>query len=214
MKPRGEEVTDFLAALAPTRGHFIYLASQSPRRRELLRQIGVEFRVVEAQVDEARLPEETPEQMVTRLAREKAHSGLERVRSDSLDLAPVLGADTCVVLGGEILGKPANRTEGMEMLARLAGKRHQVLTGIAIAADAGVYDVVSRSTVDVAPLSPRDIQQYWDSGEAAGKAGAYGIQGLAGAFVHHIEGSYSGVVGLPLYEFVSLMNRARSAISE
>jgi septum formation protein len=205
---------DFLAALTPTRGHFIYLASRSPRRRELLRQIGVEFRVVEVSVNEAWREDETPEQMVVRLAREKARAGLERIRADGLDPAPVLGADTCVVLGGEILGKPGDRSAGMEMLARLAGKRHQVLTGIAIAAGTNVYDVVSRSTVDVAPLSARDIQQYWDSGEAADKAGAYGIQGLAGAFIRHIEGSYSGVVGLPLYEFVSLMNKARSAVSE
>ncbi len=207
-------MTDFLATLAPTHGHFIYLASQSPRRRELLRQIGVEFRVIPANVDESQRVGEIPEDVVRRLARAKACAGRDRVAADGLEAAPVLGADTCVVVAGEILGKPRDRADGISMLGRLAGRSHAVMTGVAVAAGEAVYDIVSISTVRMAPLSASDIEQYWNSGEPADKAGAYGIQGLAGAFVSHIEGSYSGVVGLPLYECVSLLNRARSGMNE
>jgi septum formation protein len=207
-------MTDFLAVLAPAEGAFVYLASRSPRRRELLQQIGVGFRLLDVDVDEAWRAGESPQEYVRRLAREKAAAGRDRLVEATLDAAPVLGADTCVVIDGKVLGKPIDREHGIGMLARLAGRSHEVVTGIAIASDDRVYDAVSVSTVHMVQLSQHDIEQYWDTGEPEDKAGAYGIQGLAGAFVSQIEGSYSGVVGLPLYEFVELLNRVRSGSGE
>jgi septum formation protein len=207
-------MTDFLVALAPANGAFVYLASQSPRRRELLEQIGIEYRVLDVEVDEAWRPGETPQKYACRLARDKAAAGRDQLVKDELKAAPVLGADTCVVVDDEVLGKPADREHGIGMLSQLAGRTHEVVTGIAIASGPTMYDAVSVSRVRMADLSRRDIEQYWDSGEPEGKAGAYGIQGLAGAFVSHIEGSYSGVVGLPLYELVGLLNQLRSDSGE
>lgn len=180
----------------------VYLASRSPRRRELLRQVGVACRVLPVDVDETPLGGEPPAGYVARLARAKSEAGLRAVAEQGLAPGLVIGADTCVVAGGEILGKPGNRQAGLAMLARLAGATHEVLTGVCVAGGRRRLEAVSESRVTFAPLSEAERQAYWESGEPLGKAGAYAIQGLAGAFVTRLEGSYSGVVGLPLHETV------------
>jgi len=181
----------------------LYLASQSPRRRALLDQIGVAHRVVAVAVDETRRPGEAPAVYVERLARAKAAAGLAAAGGGW-----VLGADTVVVLGDEVLGKPADRAAALVMLARLSGRRHQVLTAVALAGAAGVACRLSVSHVTFHPLQADEIAAYWASGEPADKAGAYAIQGRAALFVSHLEGSYSGVMGLPLYETGELLRGA------
>lgn len=185
---------------------FIYLASGSPRRRELLQQIGVAFVPLAAEVTEIPQADETPQAYVTRLARAKADAGLAVSRERGLAPAPILAADTEVVLDGEILGKPRDATAAAAMLARLAGRTHNVLTAIALVesanGDARRYDAVSESAVSFAALTPAEIARYCETPEPYDKAGGYAIQGRAGAFVRELRGSYSGVVGLPLYELV------------
>lgn len=186
----------------------LYLASGSPRRRELLTQIGVRFDVVKATVDERWRAGEEPLEYVLRLAAEKAQAGLEQLEGQGVRSPVVLGADTAGVLHGEILGKPRDRDDAIAMLLRMGGHTHQVITGIALATDAGV--LVSHSITDVTfrPLSEREAEAYWNSGEPADKAGAYGIQGFGAIFVARIEGSYTGVVGLPLFETAQLLQQA------
>jgi septum formation protein len=186
----------------------LYLASGSPRRRELLTQIGVRFDVVKTAVDERWRPGEEPLEYVLRLAAEKAQAGLEQLEGRGVRSPVVLGADTAGVLHGEILGKPRDRDDAIAMLLRMGGHTHQVITGIALATDAGV--LVSHSITDVTfrPLSAREAEAYWNSGEPADKAGAYGIQGFGAIFVARIEGSYTGVVGLPLFETAQLLQQA------
>ena len=182
----------------------LYLASGSPRRRELLEQIGVPFERLSAEIDEAVLLGETADAYVERLARSKARAGLALLSGDTVDC--VLGADTSVVLDGHILGKPENREHGMDMLVRLSGKTHTVLTAVAVAnKDLCLARVVS-SEVTFRPISEDERQAYWASGEPADKAGGYGIQGLGAVFVQHIAGSYSGIVGLPLCETAELLS--------
>ena len=183
----------------------VYLASASPRRRDLLRQVGIPHRVVPVAVDEAPRPGEVPADYVRRLARDKAGAGARAVAAAGLPPGLVIGADTCVVAGGEILGKPADRAHGLAMLRRLAGAAHRVFTGVCVAAGAERREALSETRVRFAPLTDAELEAYWDSGEPRGKAGAYAIQGLAGAFVTRLEGSYSGVVGLPLHETVALL---------
>lgn len=182
----------------------LHLASRSPRRRELLQQIGVAFVCVDVEVDERVLPDEPAADYVERLAREKAQAGLARLDRSAL----VLGADTAVVLDGRILGKPADRAEGMEMLAALSGRSHEVLTGIALASAGQLVSRVVRSRVSFRELDEREALAYWNTGEPCDKAGGYGIQGLAAVFVSHLEGSYSAVVGLPLCETAQLLQAA------
>ena len=187
--------------------HAIYLASASPRRQELLRQLGVAFEVLVTDVLETPAAGESARVYVQRLARTKAEAGARLARDRGLPPRPVLGADTEVVLDGEILGKPTDTAHGRAMLARLAGRTHEVLTAIALVSDAGTQTALSETRVTMARMSDAEIDAYWRSGEPADKAGGYGIQGLAAAFIERIEGSYSGVVGLPLYEVARLLRR-------
>lgn len=183
----------------------IYLASASPRRQELLRQLGVAFDVVVTHVPETPAPGETARDYVQRLARTKAEAGARLARERGLPVRPVLGADTEVVIDGEILGKPTDATHGRAMLKRLAGRTHDVLTAVALVANGSVRTALSETRVTMARMTDAEIDSYWNSGEPADKAGGYAIQGRAAAFIERIEGSYSGVVGLPLYEVVQLL---------
>jgi septum formation protein len=199
----------------PERG--IYLASRSPRRRELLDQIGVRYHLLlfrsrpgeAADVDEAQLAGEAPAAYVERVARAKAESGWARMLQRNLPIAPVLAADTTVALDGGIFGKPADRDDAARMLAALAGKRHEVLTAVALKHHERVELAVSQSEVQLKALTPAEIAQYVASGESDDKAGAYGIQGRAARFVTELRGSYSGVMGLPLYETAELLEKMR-----
>lgn len=191
----------------------IYLASQSPRRRDLLKQIGVNFEVLllrtdprrKADVDETPHANEPPGDYVLRVSQAKAHAGLAVLKFRNLPPFPVLAADTTVVLDGKILGKPADREEAVSMLRRLSGNQHRVLSAVAIAFDDRIEVRLSETAVTFVALSEERIRRYVFTNEPHDKAGAYGIQGHAGAFVQRIEGSYSGVVGLPLAETVELL---------
>ena len=185
---------------------FIYLASGSPRRRELLRQIGVSFQVFGADLDETALQGESPLAYVSRLAEAKASMGWERSRDSGG--APVLAADTAVVLDGRILGKPANMNDAIAMLLGLSGRTHEVLTAVALRTTAGSQAKVSRSTVTFRSIDPSEACAYWETGEPSDKAGAYAIQGYAAVFIMDLKGSYSGVMGLPLFETAALLKAA------
>lgn len=180
---------------------FVYLASASPRRSELLRQIGVPFEARPAAIDEARAPGETPEHYVARLAAEKA----EAVWAAVADRKPVLAADTAVVLDGAVLGKPAGAAEAAVMLERLSGRTHRVLTAVALRTAAGVESALSASEVRFRATTAAERLAYCATGEPFDKAGGYGIQGHAAVFVEELTGSYSGVVGLPLFETAALL---------
>ena len=186
----------------------IYLASRSPRRAELLQQIGIEFEVLPSDIDESVVEGELPADYVVRLAREKAAACLRALRDNNAEMLPVLAADTTVSIDGLILGKPENDEEARAMLQRMSGQSHEVHTGIAVATAYGMETALSTTHVQMALLSESDIAAYVASGEPRDKAGAYGIQGLAGAFIRHIEGSYSGVMGLPIYETSQLLKGA------
>lgn len=181
----------------------LYLASGSPRRRELLAQIGVSFTVLACAVDESVLPGELPNIYVERLALAKAQAGLAMLDPDAGGC--VLGADTSVVLDGVILGKPADRNESLQMLQALSGREHQVLTAVALATQEGCESRLVVSRVGFRDITETEIQAYWETGEPADKAGGYAIQGLAAIFVRHLHGSYSAVVGLPLCETAELL---------
>lgn len=190
----------------------VVLASASPRRSELLAQIGVPHRVVPANIDEQRAAGEAIEDCVRRLARNKAlevQVALAAVAGSAaaVELA-VLGADTAVMIEDELLGKPRDRADALAMLARLSGRWHQVLSAVALASANGLQSSLSRSEVRFRVLSARECAAYWDSGEPRDKAGAYAIQGLGAAFVEELRGSYSGVVGLPLFETARLLAEA------
>ena len=185
---------------------FLYLASGSPRRRELLQQIGVSFRVVGTAVDEAVRLVETASAYVLRLAAAKADAGWERSR-DATDV-PVLAADTAVVLDGKILGKPADRQDGEGMLRQLSGRTHEVLTAVALRTANGLQSRISRSEVTFRSIAADEAQAYWETGEPCDKAGAYAIQGRAAIFIADLRGSYSGVMGLPLFETAELLRKA------
>jgi septum formation protein len=181
----------------------LYLASGSPRRRELLTQIGVSFLTQIAPIDENALPDESPVAYVERLARAKAQAGLAAL-SESQG-AVVLGADTAVVLDGRILGKPVDSADAVAMLSALSGRRHEVLTAVALVSTERLESRVVTSQVSFRPLGRAEIEAYWASGEPQDKAGGYGIQGLAAVFVSQLQGSYSAVVGLPLCETAELL---------
>jgi septum formation protein len=190
----------------------IYLASQSPRRRELLKQIGVAFdmlplRAVAGRMDVVEIPQpgEAAADFAQRMASEKAACGWRAVNARHLLRFPVLGADTVVELDGDILGKPADRFEAEAMLTRLSGREHHVHTAVAVQHEARQEVRLSSSKVMFATLDAATIARYLETGEYLGKAGAYGIQGRAGAFVEHIDGSYSGIMGLPLYDTAILL---------
>lgn len=193
--------------MATHRFPHIVLASASPRRRELLDQLGVVHEVVPADVDETAAPGEAPGLLVLRLARAKAQAGLQREGG----ARAVLGADTIVVLKGEVFGKPRDRDDAVRMLVALGGCEHQVMTAVAVATPGGgMRDALSVTGVRMRPISAVEAAMYWDSGEPAGKAGAYAIQGLGAMFIEHIAGSYSGVMGLPLYETARLLQAVQS----
>jgi septum formation protein len=178
----------------------LYLASQSPRRRELLARLGIDFRVLDVAVVECRLPHETPTQYVCRVAVDKARAGLSAKPG-----ALVLAADTEVVLDDEVFGKPRDARDAAGMLRRLSGRTHQVLSAVCVASDDRMAQALSVSEVTFAALDDDTIDTYVASGEPEGKAGAYAIQGAAQAFIPHLSGSYSGVMGLPLHETARLL---------
>ncbi len=186
---------------------FIYLASASPRRQELLRQIGLGFEAMPSDLDEVPQPGERPADYVLRVARDKARHVAARMQEQASH--PVLGADTEVVLDGEILGKPRDRGHGLDMLRRLSGRTHEVLSGVCVVHGEREYTALSVSRVTFRPLTAAEIAAYWDTGEPADKAGAYAIQGRAAAFIERLEGSYSGVMGLPLYELAGILQKIR-----
>ena len=194
----------------------IYLASKSPRRRELLRQLGVAFDELHLReaagrgrdVVEEALDGEPPAHYVERIARTKAAVGWKRMEQRNLEVRPVLGADTEVVLGGVVFGKPRDAAHAAQMLARLSGQHHDVLTGVALKHGDDIAFSLSTSRVTFRRLSADEIARYVATGEALDKAGAYAIQGRAGAFVSHLEGSYSGVMGLSLFETAELLAKA------
>ncbi|HEU4663357.1 MAG TPA: Maf family protein [Dokdonella sp.] len=187
----------------------LFLASQSPRRRELLRQIGREFDVLDVDVPERREPNETPEDYVSRVAREKAGAGLMQVAA--VHDAVVIGADTEVVLDDDVFGKPADAADAAAMLRRLSGRSHRVLSAVWCVSAGREEHALSVSTVEFAPMSEDDIADYVATGEAFGKAGAYAIQGHAAAYISRLDGSHSAVMGLPLHETALLLRRFERA---
>lgn len=188
----------------------IYLASGSPRRQELLTQLGVAFEKIVPGIEEQRRPQESAQQYVTRLAREKAQAGVAMVNQD----LPVLGADTIVILNGEVLEKPRDAAHAAEMLGKLSGETHQVMTAVALADRQNTLDALVVTDVTFRLLSEHDIAGYVACGEPLDKAGAYGIQGLGGCFVRKINGSYHAVVGLPLVETYELLSNFNSLREE
>jgi septum formation protein len=184
----------------------LYLASASPRRKDLLDQLGLACTVLPQDIDESRLPSELPADYVMRLARQKAEAALQSV--DTIVGACCLGSDTTVVCDNEIFEKPVDARDARRMLGALSGKTHQVLTAVALASTSVTEVLLSTSDVTFRSLTSAEIDAYWRTGEPADKAGAYGIQGLAAMFVTHISGSYSGIMGLPVAETIALLNGA------
>jgi len=197
----------------------IYLASRSPRRRELLKQIGINFELLllredpgrGADVDETPLPGEKPEDFVLRIAQAKAETGWRRITERRLPRLlhrlPLLAADTAVVLGERIIGKPSGPEHAVQILRELSGRSHRVLTAVAVVYDDRIDARLSATDVHFGSLSEQEIRRYVATGEPLDKAGAYAIQGRAAAFVSRIDGSYSGVMGLPLYETTELLRQ-------
>ena len=196
----------------------IYLASRSPRRRELLTQIGVRYHLLlfrerageKTEVNEDPLAGEAPDAYVERMARAKAQAGWKRMLQRNLPQAPVLAADTTVALEGRIFGKPVDRAEAASMLAQLSGRSHEVLTAIALTNGDRLDAALSRSEVRFRDLTPQEIEEYVATGETDDKAGAYAIQGRAARFISELRGSYSGVMGLPLYETARMLDNFAS----
>ncbi len=183
----------------------LFLASQSPRRRELLRQIGLAFDVLDVDVPERRETGESPADYVSRVAREKAGAGLLQVAA--VPGAVVIGADTEVVLDDDVFGKPVDAADATAMLRRLSGCSHRVLSAVWCVSAGREEHALSVSTVEFAPMTEADIADYVATGEAFGMAGAYGIQGQAAAYIRRLDGSHSAVMGLPLYETALLLRR-------
>ncbi|MEZ5616183.1 MAG: Maf family protein [Rhodocyclaceae bacterium] len=191
----------------------IYLASRSPRRRELLTQIGVRFELLmfrgipreDPEIDEAVLPQESPEDYVVRVTLAKAQAGVRRIRERHLIPHPVLAADTTVEIDGAVIGKPGHEADAVAILRRLSGRSHRVLTAVALSHEGRTEYLLNVSDVRFRPLDAEEIRRYVASGEPLDKAGAYGIQGRAAIFVEEIRGSYTGIMGLPLYETAILL---------
>jgi len=183
----------------------LYLASQSPRRAELLRQIGVPFLQFGVDILEQYGIDETPEHYVCRLAKKKAQAGLEYIQRHKMPLKPVLGADTIVVCDQQVLEKPENFQAASKTLSILSGRSHNVMSAVAITDGVSSRVVVATTRVHFRPISAAEIKRYWHTKEPCDKAGAYGIQGLGAVFVSAIEGSYSNVVGLPLETIMPLL---------
>lgn len=181
----------------------LYLASRSPRRAEMLRLLGVSFVLVDVEVDERRQVGEPPADYVRRVAADKARAGSAALGASAV----VLAADTTVSVDGEIFGKPRDEADAVDMLTRLSGRWHEVLTAVVVAVDRHHHIEVVKTRVEFRVLDVATISAYWRSGEPVDKAGAYGIQGLGGALIKRIDGSYGAVVGLPLCETVDLLKR-------
>jgi septum formation protein len=195
----------------------IYLASKSPRRRELLRQIGVDFELLllretssrgGPEVSEVPLPGELPDSYVARVTREKAECAYKAMLLRKLPIRPVLAADTTVTIDGRILGKPADMTEAIDMLKLLSGRTHQVLTSVAVQHDEEIWQSTHRSDVTFSAIQEQTIRAYCTSQEPYDKAGGYAVQGQAAVFIQNIVGSYSGIMGLPLFETSQLLQQA------
>ena len=193
--------------------NFVYLASQSPRRRQLLEQIGVRYELLLAAPDEdaealeVALPGEAPLAYVKRVTQLKLEAAMRRHHARGLPKGPVLCADTTVALGREILGKPESPEDALRILKKLSGKTHRVMTAVAVGQGRRRVSSVSISTVTFAVLKPAEMKAYVASGEPMGKAGAYGVQGLAAAHISVIKGSYTGIMGLPLFETAELLQQ-------
>lgn len=183
----------------------LILASQSPRRRELLGTLGVQFSACSVDIDETPHANEIPENYVQRLGLEKARVGLQQHGSEG---DWVLGSDTTVVSQGAILGKPISKADFVSMMQSLSGQSHQVLTSVALVSSGKEYSEIVRTDVSFIELTELEIEQYWETGEPLDKAGGYGIQGFGSVFVRSIEGSYSNVVGLPLHETAKILSKA------
>jgi septum formation protein len=199
-----------------TTGHdFVYLASQSPRRRQLLEQIGVRYELLlpgadeDAEALEAERAGELPLAYVERVTQAKLRAARDRLVGRGLAPAPILCSDTTVALGRRIFGKPADDAEARRMLGALSGHAHRVITAVAVASEAGDALAISSSKVRFATLGEAQIDRYIESREPFGKAGAYAVQGVAATWIEHLEGSYSGIMGLPLYETARLLRQAR-----
>ncbi len=186
----------------------LHLASASPRRRDILNGLGLSFSFAGVAADESRLRGETPAEMVVRLAAVKAHAAAAGVGAGTV----ILGADTAVALGDRIFDKPADGDEAVAILQQLSGRTHDVLTGVAVQANGAVETLLSTSKVRFRDIDPAEARDYWQSGEPADKAGGYAIQGLGAVFVAGLEGSYSGVVGLPAFETAAALERAGIAV--
>ncbi|ASJ37564.1 Maf family protein [Vibrio vulnificus] len=182
--------------------HKLVLASGSPRRKELLAQLGYTFDVVLPDIEECKAEQETTAEYVLRLSQQKAQAGLALVSESSI----VVGSDTVVVCDGQVLEKPHHFADAQRMLTQLSDRRHQVMTAVTVVSAEKQHSVVVTTEVWFKKLTQEEIEQYWQSGEPCDKAGSYGIQGLGGRFVTRIEGSYSAVVGLPLYETDQLLH--------
>lgn len=183
----------------------LHLASASPRRREILASLGVQFSFAGVGIDESRAPGEAVQDMVSRLAREKAIAA-------EASGPPVLGADTIVALDDQVFGKPCSEADALQMLNALSGREHRVLTAVALLHGGRLETAISTTVVRFRDIGPDEARAYWQSGEPAGKAGSYAIQGLGGIFVESLHGSYSGVVGLPVYETARLLESAGLAV--
>jgi septum formation protein len=190
---------------------FIYLASQSPRRRQLLEQLGVRYELLlpelheDAEALEAVVPNEAPVIYVQRVTQLKLDAALKRLKRLGLPLAPVLCSDTTVARGRRTYGKPADPVDAVRMLSELSGQTHRVLTAVAVGSARKREQTVSVSRVTFTDMSPHQIQDYVATGESMGKAGAYAVQGRAAALIEHLSGSYSGIMGLPLFETAQLL---------
>jgi septum formation protein len=193
--------------------NFVYLASQSPRRRQLLEQIGVQYELLlatseeDAESLEVVLPNEAPLTYVKRVTQLKLEAAVQRMKQRGLANAPVLCADTTVALGRSILGKPENAADALRILKMLSGQTHRVLTAVALASGRKRVSAVSISQVTFAPMTMAEMKNYIATGEPMGKAGAYGVQGAAAAYISQIKGSYTGIMGLPLFETAQLLKQ-------
>ena len=187
---------------------FVYLASASPRRQALLSQIGVPFHILSVSIDESIAAGESPAAYVSRLAEAKAGAGRRHPQVVASPGRPVLAADTTVVIDGEILGKPIDAGDAERMLKRLSGRTHEVLTAVALATANGLRSCISRSEVTFRSIGMKEARDYWNTGEPRDKAGGYAIQGRGAVFVADLRGSYSGVMGLPLYETAEFLQAA------
>lgn len=183
----------------------LYLASTSPRRAELMAQLNLTFEIIIAPIEETGLPKESPESFVLRMAVEKAFAGYNKVPGTHIW---VVGSDTAVLVDGKLLGKPKNQADALRMLKLLSGRTHQVLSSVAILTDGEVFSALNITEVTFKVLNEAEILNYWLSGEPQGKAGAYAIQGLGAKFIESIHGSYSGVMGLPLFELNQLLTES------